>query len=175
VLGNATPHIRTWQDSIGNDRGETPYYRICSEEGADMMRIIDAHIRRRLRAIVIHQKKRPRFLYRHLISRGVPPTMAAKTAFIRRGTWNRSNRPGMTRAYPNNWFHERLESLWMRWVIFNPPPRVSRDPQLVFALYLYDLTTPRFYLGGDWDSEGELKDGSGIIVGHINFSQLINK
>ena len=98
------------------------------------MRIIDAHIRRRLRAIVIHQKKRPRFLYRHLVSRGVPPSMAAKTAFIRRGIWNRSNRRGITRAYPNDWFHERLESLWMRWVLFNPLPLVSGEEQLIFAI-----------------------------------------
>jgi group II intron reverse transcriptase/maturase len=133
---------RTWGGSLrtcieqlnGYLKGWSAYYRLCSREGADIMRIIDAHIRRRLRAIVIHQKKRPRFLYRHLVSRGVPPSMAAKTAFIRRGIWNRSNRRGITRAYPNDWFHERLESLWMRWVLFNPLPLVSGEEQLIFAI-----------------------------------------
>jgi hypothetical protein len=35
------------------------------------LQVIDAHIRRRLRAIMIRQRKRPRFLFRHLRSRGV--------------------------------------------------------------------------------------------------------
>jgi len=41
----------------------------------------------------------------------------------------------------------------------------------------YNLKTPKFYqyIGGDWDSEGELKDGDGRIVGHIVLSQLIKK
>jgi hypothetical protein len=34
------------------------------------LRAVDAHIRRRLRAIIIRQRKRPRFLFRHLRSRG---------------------------------------------------------------------------------------------------------
>jgi group II intron reverse transcriptase/maturase len=111
-------------------KGWSAYYRICCEEGAGKMRIIDAHIRRRLRAIVIRQKKRPRFLYLHLLSRKVPPRMAAQTAFQRRGVWHRSNRGGMTRAYPNDWFHERLESLWLRWRMFNPPPLVLSMVQM---------------------------------------------
>jgi group II intron reverse transcriptase/maturase len=133
---------RTWGRSLqtcieqlnGYLKGWSAYYRICSKEGAELMKVIDAHIRRRLRVIVIRQKRRPRFLYRHLVSRGVPEPMAAKTAFIRRGIWNRSNRRGITRAYPNDWFHERLESLWMRWLLFNPPPLASGEEQLLFAI-----------------------------------------
>jgi len=41
-------------------------------------------------------------------------------------------------------------------------------------LCIYTLTSPRFYLAGDWDSEGELRSG-GINVGSVKFSQLINK
>jgi len=133
---------RTWGRSLqtcieqlnGYLKGWSAYYRICSKEGAELMKVIDAHIRRRLRVIVIRQKRRPRFLYRHLVSRGVPEPMAAKTAFIRRGIWNRSNRRGITRAYPNDWFHERLESLWMRWLLFNPPPLASGEEQLLFVI-----------------------------------------
>ena len=132
---------RTWGGSLQSCmdklnsylKGWAAYYRICSEEGAAKMRVIDAHIRRRLRAIIIRQKKRPRFLYRHLLTRKVPEKMAARTAFERRGVWNRSNRRGMTLAYPNDWFHERMESLWMMWVRFNPPPLVSSESQMSFA------------------------------------------
>ena len=48
-------------------------------------------------------------------------------------TWNRSNLTGMTLPYPNDWFHERMESLWMMWVRLNPPPLVSSESQLSFA------------------------------------------
>jgi RNA-directed DNA polymerase len=43
-------------------QGWIAYFRICTEAGADEFRRYDAHARRRLRAIVICQKKRPRFL-----------------------------------------------------------------------------------------------------------------
>lgn len=68
------------------------YFRLCTAEGATVFRRYDAHIRRRLRAIVIHQKKRSRFLYRHLLARGSSPQQAAGAAFSRRGVWHRSNR-----------------------------------------------------------------------------------
>lgn len=42
-------------------------------------------------------------------------------------------------------------------------------------LCVYSLSTPRFYFGGDWDTEAELKNSSGKKVGHMKFSQLINK
>ena len=84
--------------------------------------------------IILRQKgRRPRFLFRHLRARGVPEGAAAGTAFCRRGPWNRSNRPGMTLAYPNAWFHERLVSLWLEWLRFNPPQRVSRRQLRLFG------------------------------------------
>jgi group II intron reverse transcriptase/maturase len=97
-------------------RGWVAYFRICTEKGAGLFPRFDAHIRRRLRAIITHQKgKRPRFLYRHLLSRGVPPNAAYGAAYCGRSNWYRSNHSGMTTAYRNAWFHERLVSLWTRW------------------------------------------------------------
>jgi len=61
------------------------YYRQCSEEAVRNWKKMDAHVRRRLRAIVIRQKKRPRYLYRHLLSRGVSERKAARTAWSSRG------------------------------------------------------------------------------------------
>ena len=127
---------RTWGQSLaaclgGINRyltGWIGYFRLCTEQGLYHFRKFDAHIRRRLRAIIIRQKKRPRHLFRHLVSRGVPHRMAAGTAFCRRGIWNRSNRPGIQRAYPNVWFAERLVSLRYQWYVFNPPAeRVSKQ------------------------------------------------
>jgi RNA-directed DNA polymerase len=50
--------------------GWVAHFRLCTAEAIKGLRAIDAHIRRRLRAIIIRQRKRPRFLFRHLRSRG---------------------------------------------------------------------------------------------------------
>ena len=106
-------------------RGWMGHFRICTEEGASEFREFDAHLRRRLRAIIIHQKKRARFLYRHLVKQGVSPKQASGAAYSRRGIWHRSNRPGMTKAYPNAWFVPHWTSLYDLWCRANPPEQVS--------------------------------------------------
>jgi len=111
--------------------GWMAYFRVCTAEAVSGLRVIDAHIRRRLRAIIIHQRKRPRFLYRHLKSKGVSTKAAAGAAFSGRGRWFRSNHPGMTRAYPPSWFAGRLCVLTNRWQELNP---VEDSEQLVLAL-----------------------------------------
>src|SRR6516165_1046723 len=96
---------RSWGQSLRNCfekineyfRGWIGHFRICTEEGASEFRRYDAHLQRRLRAIIIHQKKRARFLYRHLLKRGLtlhqlpaPPTVggASGIAVTGRGsTW----------------------------------------------------------------------------------------
>jgi RNA-directed DNA polymerase len=47
------------------------HYRLCSEDAIKGLGVIDAHIRRWIRAIIVRQKKRPRFLLRHLLALGV--------------------------------------------------------------------------------------------------------
>jgi len=111
-------------------KGWAAYFRLCTEEGAVLFQRFDAHIRRRIRAIILVQKKRPRHLYRHLVSCGVKPKAAAGTAYSRRGVWNRSNRPGMTTAYRNHWFHDRLVSLASAWHRFHASRRVSGQTML---------------------------------------------
>ena len=56
---------------------------------------------------------------------------AAGAAYCGRGAWNRSNRPGLTRAYPPSWFTGRLTSLTARWKELNSPQASS---QLTLAL-----------------------------------------
>ena len=120
---------RTWGGSMrscldGLNRylkGWYGYFRLCTEQGVDDLARIDAHIRRRLRAILIRQKgRRPRFLFRHLRARGVPVGLAAKTAFGRRGVWSQSSTFGMHKAYGNKWFLDHVLTLKQRWKLDHP-------------------------------------------------------
>jgi RNA-directed DNA polymerase len=111
--------------------GWMAHYRLCTSEAAPEFGVIDAHVRRRLRAIIVRQKKRPRFLFRHLLSRKVNRKAAAGTAYCGKGSWAKSNRPAMTKAYPPAWFRDRLVSLKARWHELNAPRATD---QLTLAL-----------------------------------------
>ena len=111
--------------------GWMAHYRLCSGDAIKGLGVVDAHIRRRIRAIIVRQKKRPRFLLRHLLVLGVGRSAAAGAAYCGRGAWNRSNRPALTRAYPPSWIIGRLVSLKTRWEELNTP-QASR--QLSLAL-----------------------------------------
>jgi len=116
------------------------YFRICTE-GVTFFKRCDAHIRRRIRAIVIHQRKRPRYLYRHLRKRGVNPKSAGGTAFRSRGIWKRSSLPGISQAYRNVWFKSRLVALETAWRAYQPPRAVSGQGDL-FAHMRYRSEEP---------------------------------
>ncbi len=111
--------------------GWMSYFRLCTAEATNGLGAIDAHIRRRVRAIIVRQRKRARFLYRHLISRSVSRKAAAGCAYCGKRAWAKSNRPGMTRAYPPAWFAGRMVSLKARWRDLNPPP-ASTQLELAF-------------------------------------------
>lgn len=141
-LREMTP--RNWGQSLQGCMGQlntyikgwVAYYRLCSEEGVRNWKAMDAHVRRRLRAIVIRQKKRPGFLYRHLLSREVPASQAARAAWSGRGTWHRSACKGMHLGYRTDWFTERLVSLTTEWYRHNLPdlvPPVSEQQLTLFA------------------------------------------
>jgi RNA-directed DNA polymerase len=115
-------------------RGWSGFFRICTEENVRRLRRWDAHIRRRLRVIVILQKKRPRYLSRHLQQRGASVRSAMHTANCRRGVWHRSHTYGIEAAYPNAWFHERLVSLGTTWENLNPLPKLASGQTLLFDL-----------------------------------------
>jgi RNA-directed DNA polymerase len=111
--------------------GWMSHYRLCTPEAVRGLGVVDAHIRRRIRAIIVRQKKRQRFLFRHLKAKGVSPRAAAGCAFCRKGAWVKSNRPAMTRAYPPSWFDGRMASLKALWHTLNPP-QASAQLLLVF-------------------------------------------
>ena len=111
--------------------GWISHFRLCTPEAVKGMGVIDAHVRRRVRAIIVRQKKRQRFLYRHLKAKGVSPKAANGCAFCGKGAWAKSNRPAMTKAYPPSWFAGRMASLKALWNDLNLP-RVSAQLSLEF-------------------------------------------
>ena len=124
--------ITTCMDGISQYlNGWIAHFRLCTSEAVEDLRVTDAHIRRRIRAIIVRHRKRDRFLYRHLLSKGVSRKAAAGCAYCGKGAWLKSNRPAMTRAYPPAWFTGRLVSLKARWQDLNPP---SASAQLSLAL-----------------------------------------
>jgi RNA-directed DNA polymerase len=119
-------YLRGWEGS----------FDLCCESEARHWQVTDAHIRRRLRAIVVRQKKRNRFLFRHLRRCGVKKATAAKTAFSRKDIWAKSHMRGLHLAYPNAWFSDWLVSLWDLWRLRHPPPpsQPVTGEQLLLAL-----------------------------------------
>jgi hypothetical protein len=68
---------------------------------------IEAHVRRRIRSQIIGQQKRPKFLYRKLVSRGVR-SKTAKVVFGHHGRWKLSHSKAMELAYSNFWFINKM-------------------------------------------------------------------
>ena len=101
--------------------GWMTHFRICTPEAVTGLDAIDAHVRRRFRAIIVRQKKRSRFLFRHLLSKGSSRKAAAGCAYCGKGAWFKSNRYAMTRSYPNAWFKGRVATLTARWHELNHP------------------------------------------------------
>jgi group II intron reverse transcriptase/maturase len=140
-LKEMTP--RTWGQSLASClkglniyiQGWGAYFRLCDQEGTRNWQAIDAHVRRRIRAIVIRQQKRPRHLFRHLVREGASQGPAARTAWSSRGAWHKSARFGTHQAYSMAWFGQNLKSLIGEWAKHNLPriPAAS-EAQLMFAL-----------------------------------------
>jgi len=96
------------------------FFGICTESEERTLQAIDAHIRRRLRAILLRQWKRRRTIVRRLIELGV----SAKTAWNgiyheRRSWWALSHSNPVDRGLRNAIFAERglvsVAEQWKRW------------------------------------------------------------
>ena len=110
-MENISRHLRGWMSR----------FRLCAPEAVQRLGVLDAHVRRRVRAIIVRQKKRPRFLFRHLKAKGVSAKAAAGCAYCGKGAWVKSNRPAMTKAYSPSWFEGRMASLKSLWNGLHPP------------------------------------------------------
>lgn len=97
---------------------------------------LDAHIRRRLRALLLKQWRRRRSIVRRLIKLGCRPKTAGETVYDgRRRLWDLSRRAAVQRALRNAYFAERglfsIEEWWRdRWQRANAPVQLDLGLEL---------------------------------------------
>lgn len=91
-------------------RGWSNYYRMTCYPS--QLRAIEAHVRRRLRARIVVQQKRPRHLVKKLIKMGVEKGLARRTAYSRKGPWATSHMRGLEYAFPNEWFKRKGQRIF---------------------------------------------------------------
>ena len=73
-------------------------------------RALEAHFRRRMRAKIVKQKKRPRYLFKALKKQGIKHKTAAKTCFNNNKAWAKSSSYAMNRGFDNRWF--KKQGMW---------------------------------------------------------------
>ncbi|MCA1678222.1 MAG: hypothetical protein LC777_04355 [Actinobacteria bacterium] len=84
------------------------FFGIASADEQQQMRRIDAHIRRRLRAIVLHHWKRQRTIARRLVALGVKPQSAWRAVYAaNKSTWALSHAPAVDHGLRNAYFAAR--------------------------------------------------------------------
>jgi RNA-directed DNA polymerase len=89
-------------------RGWHGFFGIVSASEMQMMRKIDAHLRRRLRAILLRHWKRKRTIARRLIKLGVPRRSAWRQVYQgRRSWWALSHIPAVDHGLNRAFFRER--------------------------------------------------------------------
>ena len=92
VITEATPVLRGW----------TTYFRLAETKG--VFEDMDGWFRRKLRAILWRQWKRPRTRQRKLMQRGIGEARAWKSAYNGRGPWWNAGASHMNQAYPTSCF-----------------------------------------------------------------------
>jgi group II intron reverse transcriptase/maturase len=97
--------------------GWVGFFGICTDEAARTFQKLDAHIRRRLRALQLAHWKRKRTIARKLISFGIRQQTAWRSIYEgRKGTWALSHSPVVDRALRNShWDARGLVSIGRRW------------------------------------------------------------
>jgi len=116
---------RNWGDSLKSCisqvnvylRGWFGFFGICSAEAQRQLGRLDAHLRRRLRAIQLKHWKCKRTIARKLIKLGVRPKTAWRRVYEgRKSLWTLSHDPAVDRGLRNAYFAERglvsLKDLW---------------------------------------------------------------
>jgi group II intron reverse transcriptase/maturase len=116
---------RTWGDSLrecitqlnGYLEGWINFFGICTKGIERTLQQLDAHIRRRLRAIQLKHWKKKRTIARKLIALGIRAATAWRRVYEgRQSFWAWSHSPAVDRALCNAYFAERgLVSLLERW------------------------------------------------------------
>jgi group II intron reverse transcriptase/maturase len=98
-------------------RGWLAFFHICTAGEESTFRRLDAHIRRRLRAIQLKDWKSKRTIARKLVFLGVSPKTVWRRIYAgRKSLWRLSHDTAVDRGLRNAYFAERgLESLAVRW------------------------------------------------------------
>jgi RNA-directed DNA polymerase len=111
------------------------FFRISTAAEERTFRKLDAHIRRRLRALLLRQWKRRRFIVRRLIRRGVRSKTAWSNVYGgRRSLWALSHTPAVDRGLHNAYFAEcGLVSLAERWTAFHAPAAAPGQLGLLYG------------------------------------------
>ena len=109
-----TPRSRGWSLSATIREvnayliGWLGHFRVCTQGIERVVSSTDAHIRRRLRAIVLKHWKRKRTIALRLISLGVRPTIAWRRVYMgSRSLWSLSHDYAVHRGLRNAYFAER--------------------------------------------------------------------
>lgn len=110
------------------------FFGICTAGVVYTLHGLDAHIRRRLRAIQLAHWKTKRTRVRRLLQLGVKPKTAWRTIYAgRRSLWTLSHSPAVDRGLCNAYFAERrLVSLEERWT--HAREHIAAPAQLTLAL-----------------------------------------
>jgi len=95
------------------------FFGVCSSTQTGLLSNFDAHLRRRLRALILKQWKRKRTRARKLIALGAKRKTAWRTLYDgRRATWDLSRTSAVERALSNAYFAKlgltSLYDLWMK-------------------------------------------------------------
>ena len=98
-------------------RGWIGFFGICTSSSERTFRNLDAHIRRRLRAIQLHDWKRKLTIVRRLIRLGIRRKTAWRNVYDdRKSTWARSHCPAVDRGLSNShWDAQGLVSIAAEW------------------------------------------------------------
>lgn len=103
AIERAVEKINSWY------RGWASYFKMTQYPA--QLKVIEAHIRRRLRARIVSQQKKKRNLVAKLIKRGVVKKQAANTVYTNRKTWALSHTGAIEKAFPNRWFSDTLNQI----------------------------------------------------------------
>jgi hypothetical protein len=97
--------------------GWVGFFGICTPAEERIFHSTDAHIRRRLRAMLLKQWKRKRFIARRLVKLGVKPKTAWRNVYDgHKSLWAMSHTPAVNRGLRNAYFAERgLVSVEAKW------------------------------------------------------------
>jgi RNA-directed DNA polymerase len=116
---------RNWGSSIAQCikginsyvNGWVQFFSICTDGVERILESLDAHIRRRMRAIQLKQWKRKKTIAQELVKRGVRRQTAWQRIYEdRKSFWNLSHAAVVERALPNrHWSASGLISLRQRW------------------------------------------------------------